>query len=341
MRLTALQTNLNLTSTNIERQNFIEQMTYNESCMALAEGKSSSHCIIHNENATKHQYTVALRGVKYFTDDYNKEAIDWLYPGGVDSDINENSTGCCILAATNESGDMWNTTIQNMRIGEPKLFSSHDYLCEVDDAKKHLSDIMTEELMNSIKASGIPNHTLKLKVGDVCLVLRPLIPIGLATNQRVKILKFFDKTIKVQTIENDPKIVFIPKIKFKFSMRLGDSYKMIRVQFPLRLAYCMTYNKSQGQTLEKVLLDITEEPFAHGHSYVSLSRVRKSDDIRIYCKKDMVIDINDEKVPIITNIVYKNVLLTNELECCLVDIDSDLHVYNDAMDFVENLEFEE
>jgi hypothetical protein len=32
----------------------------------------------------------------------------------------------------------------------------------------------------------------------------------------------------------------------------------------LRLAYAMTYNKSQSQTLSKVLLDITTHPFSHG-----------------------------------------------------------------------------
>ena len=50
----------------------------------------------------------------------------------------------------------------------------------------------------------------------------------------------------------------------------------------------MTYNKSQSQTLGKVLLDTTGEPLAHGHLYVALSRNRNFDDIRMYIPQDML-----------------------------------------------------
>ena len=43
----------------------------------------------------------------------------------------------------------------------------------------------------------------------------------------------------------------------------------------------MTYNKSQGQTLERILLDTVNHPFAHGHLYVALSRVTLYSNIRI------------------------------------------------------------
>jgi len=55
------------------------------------------------------------------------------------------------------------------------------------------------------------------------------------------------------------------------------SYK----QFPLMLGYAMTIHKSQGKTLSKVIIDISRGAFAHGQTYVALSRTRRANDMHI------------------------------------------------------------
>ena len=52
-----------------------------------------------------------------------------------------------------------------------------------------------------------------------------------------------------------------------------------RLQFPVRLAFCMTINKSQGQTLKKVGVFLPAQVFAHGPLYVVLSRVGSLKDL--------------------------------------------------------------
>ena len=46
-----------------------------------------------------------------------------------------------------------------------------------------------------------------------------------------------------------------------------------RKQFPIRLCFAMTVNKSQGQSLDTVGVDLRAPPFTHGQLYVALSRV--------------------------------------------------------------------
>jgi ATP-dependent exoDNAse (exonuclease V) alpha subunit len=43
-------------------------------------------------------------------------------------------------------------------------------------------------------------------------------------------------------------------------------------QYPIRLAWAITTHKSQGQTFDKIAIDLEQGEFAHGQTYVALSR---------------------------------------------------------------------
>ena len=52
-----------------------------------------------------------------------------------------------------------------------------------------------------------------------------------------------------------------------------------RLQLPLKLAWAVTIHKSQGLTLDKVVIDVGKKEFSCGLTFVACSRVRKMTDI--------------------------------------------------------------
>ncbi len=66
-------------------------------------------------------------------------------------------------------------------------------------------------------------------------------------------------------------------------------------QIPLRLAWAITIHKSQGLTFEKAIID-TKESFAHGQTYVALSRCRTLEGIVLKSPLSEQSIINDIRV---------------------------------------------
>ena len=94
---------------------------------------------------------------------------------------------------------------------------------------------------------------------------------------------------------------------------------MSRHQFPVRPAFAMTINKSQGQTLERVSVYLPSPVFAHGQLYVALSRATSRAGIAVHFLEDT----NPNRIlppaaapmppPTTTrNVVYREVLETQE-----------------------------
>lgn len=54
------------------------------------------------------------------------------------------------------------------------------------------------------------------------------------------------------------------------------AFKFSRRQFPVQLAFALTINKAQGQSVKYVGLDLHIPVFSHGQLYVALSRATSS-----------------------------------------------------------------
>ena len=88
----------------------------------------------------------------------------------------------------------------------------------------------------------------------------------------------------------------------------GDvaSYDFRRTQFPVRLAFSMTINKAQGQTLGSIGLYLPCHVFGHGQLYVALSRVRTPSSVKILIDKTLS-KIHNKEGFYTHNIVYTEV----------------------------------
>ena len=84
--------------------------------------------------------------------------------------------------------------------------------------------------------------------------------------------------IVIRVEKEDKKIVEVKRHEWEISKYVFHGGKFEReqigkyIQVPLRLAWAITVHKSQGKTFEKVIIDFGRGTFAHGQSYVALSR---------------------------------------------------------------------
>ena len=129
-----------------------------------------------------------------------------------------------------------------------------------------------------------------LKAGCIIIMLRSCFQLTKSTRLSVKKLmnNVIQATIIKATFEGEEVLVapilFIPTDLSGF-------------QFPFRLAFAITINKSQGQSLEVCGINLEFSCFLHGQLYVASSRVGKPSSLFIFAPENKT-----------KNIVYQNVI---------------------------------
>jgi hypothetical protein len=212
-----------------------------------------------------------------------------------------------ILTTRNEVVDDINSRILSMMPGDESIIYSADTadISNSDDTDKdeQLFQASTEYL-NTLNPSNFPPHLLKLKIGCVVMLLRNLNPKrGLCNGTRLIVKEVGNYILKVAVLNKNSKeqqIEFIPRIKLS-TMEGQLPFILTRKQFPVRLCFAMTMNKSQGQSLSTVGIDLRKPVFTHGQLYVSMSR-------SIHLKGITVLFNDDNEERRSENVVYPELL---------------------------------
>ncbi|CAN7043183.1 unnamed protein product [Brassica rapa subsp. trilocularis] len=220
-----------------------------------------------------------------------------------DDPIDSISKAVAILCPTNEDVNMINQHMLDKLPGEEKFYLSSDSIDSSDRFSKN-DQALTPDFLNKIKASGLPNHSLRLKIGCPVMLLRNIDPIGgLMNGTRLKITEMYDFMIqaKVITGEKVGHTVFLPRLSITPSDKKLP-FKMRRRQLPIAVAFAITINKSQGQSLSEVGLFLPRPVFSHGQLYVAISRVTSKKGLKI-----LIVDAEGKPQRQTMNVVFKEI----------------------------------
>ncbi|XP_037809132.1 ATP-dependent DNA helicase PIF1-like [Lucilia sericata] len=184
----------------------------------------------------------------------NKKSNDWLCERA-------------ILTPKNDRAAAINDNLLNL-FDSPKMdYNSIDSVIQAEDAIHY-----PVEFRNSLNPPGFPNHKIILKIGTPIMLLRNLNPPKLCNGTRLGVKALHKNVIEATILTGCAKgdTVFIPRIPLKTS---NYPFEFKRLQFPLKISFAVTINKSQGQTLKVAGVDLTDECFSHGQFYVACSRL--------------------------------------------------------------------
>jgi PIF1-like helicase len=239
-----------------------------------------------------------------------EEFIRWCYPNFQFDEENCTNSSTAILAPKNGDVDNLNNFALTMFPGDLISFTSADHI-KAQDSPDEVSNFPIEYL-NTLLPNGFPPHCLNLKINCPVILLRNLnVSDGLCNGTRLILLEATSRLLTCKII-NGPranKIVLIPRI----SLDTTDNaypFIMTRRQFPVRLAFALTINKAQGQTLKRVGIYLHEPVFGHGQLYVALSRSGDPKSTRIFVRQIQKVQGNFDRYTgtFTNNIVYGEAL---------------------------------
>ena len=232
--------------------------------------------------------------------------IDTIYPGiHISNHPDQFFSECIILPSMNKEVNALNQTILAKFPGPSQVFHSVDFIPTSEQLGE--DDPLLNypvEYLNDINSGSLPLAKLELKIGCPVMVLKNLDAAnGVCNGSRGILTRHSNRVLEVKLLTGDHagETVFIPRM----ANQPGEdenAFKFTRRQFPIRVCFSMTINKSQGQSVKFVGLDLRSPAFTHGQFYVAVSRVTSVANIKAIWNEN-------DRVARSQNIVYSEVLL--------------------------------
>ena len=180
-----------------------------------------------------------------------------------------------ILAPRNDEVRSLNSSILKFLPGQTRIYDSADSY-SIEHSSSQPYNNLPVEFLHTLNASGLPVAHLELKIGCPIILLRNIDSNrGLCNGTRATVLEMNNRVLTVRLLSGDHagEVALIPRITLTPSLSGIDcAITLARRQFPIQLAFALTINKAQGQSLSHVGIDLQNPVFSHGQLYVALSQ---------------------------------------------------------------------
>jgi ATP-dependent DNA helicase PIF1 len=164
------------------------------------------------------------------------------------------------------------------------IIKSEDECKEKENYNKYSKEIRVQRI-------------LKLKIGCRVMLIRNLnVKQGLVNGSQ-GILKKVEENFLYILFDKDKEKKVITKIKKQDFVYIKEDEQVFkRTQFPIVVAYALSIHKLQGSTLDRVVIDIGEDIFEAGQTYVALSRCKSLQGIYLINFDPLKVKVDKETV---------------------------------------------
>nr|KAJ0207810.1 hypothetical protein LSAT_V11C500278750 [Lactuca sativa] len=160
------------------------------------------------------------------------------------------------------------------------VYNSCDSIKSQTHDSLELDTLYPQDYLSNLHFSGFPSHTLILKVNTLVMQMRNINQReGLCNGTRLIVTQLLPSVIEASIITG------------------------------ISMCYAMTINKSQGQSLKKVGLYLTNSVFTHEQLYAALSRATSPDSIKILLQQEVALPFNYTR-----NVVFEDLAISSNMD---------------------------
>ena len=192
---------------------------------------------------------------------------------------------------------------------------NNEKLAEIEGKEKIYDMLATgkQNVVDTAKKGCLSPERLQIKIGALVMFVKNNREQGYVNGTTGCVVDFEDNYPVVETADGK-KYVAYPQ-----SWIIADGSKILAEisQVPLKLAWTVTIHKSQGMTLDRAYIDLSQS-FVPGQGYVALSRVKTLDGLRLKGINDTAFEVHsavvrfDERLKKLSDNVRRRIALTEK-----------------------------